>query len=339
MHGPANGTRGRQASDWLVKLRDDELSSEQIAGWLEWSQAHPDNLRAFEQVKGLMREVKGLDAARRRQALERLLPQPVPRARRLAPALRHALAAGILVSLGVGGYLLWQQHVRLQPFDGTYTTGTAEDRAFTLPDGTRVELGAGSRLHVRYTAEARRLELADGEAFFRTDTDARRPFLVTAGPWRLTDIGTAFNVRKTGEHLVVTVTEGIVDVAPAAPVATGESAPPLRLLAGEQAVMTQPEQSPPAVARVEPASATSWIQGQLRFSDEPLAVVVANLNRYAGRQIVLADPALADLRFSGTVLTGNVEGWLEAACRVFSLRQQPGDDNHVLLYPQAPAVR
>ncbi len=320
-HTALEQDRMRQASDWLVKLHDDELSSEQISQWLEWSQAHPDNLQAFEQVKLLMRDIRGLDEARKAQALQQLMARRQVR----SSAWRYAAAAAVVLMLGAGGYVSWRQHLSHQIFDTTYMTAKAQNRVFTLPDGTRVEMGAGSRLHVGYTAEVRHVELIEGEAFFETETDSHRPFLVNAGEWRLSDIGTAFNVRKTHERVVVTVTEGIVDIAPLqAPPPEGGPAP-LRLLAGDQVIMDPSLPVPETFSRVALEEAVSWQQGQLRFNNEPLPIVVANLNRYSTREIFL-DPRLQTLRFSGTVLTGNVEGWLEAACRVFSLvRSADGD--------------
>src|SRR5262249_8172354 len=147
-----DSVRAREASEWLVKLHDDELSSEQISGWLEWSQAHPANLQAFEQVKALMRDMKRLDGGRKAAALERLVPRrAVPQRRAGRSVARYAIAASIVAALGLGGYAIWQHQHHVQSFVQTYETGKAEDRAFTLPDGTRVELGALSRLNVRYT--------------------------------------------------------------------------------------------------------------------------------------------------------------------------------------------
>src|SRR5690606_20482761 len=56
--------------------------------------------------------------------------------------------------------------------------------------------------------------------------------------------------------------------------------------------------------------ATGWQDGHLSFDNEPLRYVVEVVNRYSEQRIVIADPALEDLRVSGTVLDNHVTGWV-----------------------------
>ena len=44
----------------------------------------------------------------------------------------------------------------------------------------------------------------------------------------------------------------------------------------------------------------AWQERRLEFDEEPLAEVIAEFNRYNLRQLVIADPALAKKRFSGS---------------------------------------
>lgn len=276
-----------------------------------------------------MIRLKGIDAQQRAEALQRLIPgyPHVSVVTHTSYARRYALAAGIALAAVGAAYLTQQLRARDAPFERVYTTAKMQNRAFSLPDGTEVKLGADSILRVSYTNTARIAELRRGEVFFDIEPDAQRVFWVDAGSWRLTDIGTAFNVRRTADQLVVAVAQGIVDVANPS---VAPSSPPLRIVAGEQAVMTA--STAPQVAKVGVDSVASWQRGQLRFQDESLSVVVANLNRYAQRDIVLGDPRIAAMRFSGTVLTDNLDGWLEATCRVFSLRQIRDDERGIVLH-------
>ena len=52
---------------------------------------------------------------------------------------------------------------------------------------------------------------------------------------------------------------------------------------------------------------TSWMTDKLVFQDEPLAKVVAELNRYSERRIVIADADIADDPVSGSFRTDDVE--------------------------------
>ena len=40
-----------EAGEWLVRLHADNLPSEDIAEWLRWCEASPENLWAFERLQ------------------------------------------------------------------------------------------------------------------------------------------------------------------------------------------------------------------------------------------------------------------------------------------------
>jgi transmembrane sensor len=95
------------------------------------------------------------------------------------------------------------------------STPAGQRGAFTLSDGTRVELNANTSITVENGRSERRIRLANGEAFFVVSKDKARPFIVDtpAGSVRVT--GTIFNVlTETASQLDVTVVEGTVQVRP-----------------------------------------------------------------------------------------------------------------------------
>jgi transmembrane sensor len=86
------------------------------------------------------------------------------------------------------------------------------------------------------------------------------------------------------------------------------------LVAGERALVTAgPTGSAPApatVAKVDAPAiqrALSWQERRLEFDAVPLAEVAREFNRYNRRQLVIADPALAAKRFSGTFRADSYE--------------------------------
>ena len=66
------------------------------------------------------------------------------------------------------------------------------------------------------------------------------------------------------------------------------------------------------VRRTDIVKATGWTRDQLIFEREPLADVVAEMNRYSVRQIVIADPTVAQTLVSGNFRPGDVEGFARA---------------------------
>jgi transmembrane sensor len=164
----------------------------------------------------------------------------------------------------------------------------------------------------------------DGEAFYSVSKDPSRPFVVRAGPVTVIAVGTAFTVRRAGESVSVIVTEGAVDVS-AENVA-------VRAAAGQRVRYDHGELSRP----VEVASAdvaTSWRDGRLQFVDEPLRLVIASVNRYSERDVLISDPSIEELRFTGTVFPNGVDTWLQGVASVFPVRIVPIDKRRVMIEP------
>jgi transmembrane sensor len=346
-----------EAAEWLIRLRDKEVAPQVIAEWERWLAADPNHRRAFVQVQTLweaMGQVEALpwpsDAevlndrygaeepvAAWREHAHSTRPAMRVIARRLANGVtRHrrrvAAAAVVLIALGAGftwraAHVLWPAVLEAGM---TLETNTAENRRFPLPDGSTVYLGGASRVTVTLTAEHRSLSLDRGEAFFEVAKDPARPFTVRAGAAQVTAVGTAFDVRRSGDGVLVAVTHGVVKIAaldlPTLSVASaaGES----QLHAGQAAEFSRAGWSVPVTASVP--SMTAWRDGRLQYSSEPLRLVVAELTRYSDVPVEIADPEVADVRVTATVFESNVRGWLEGLEQALPVKVEFGKDRIVI---------
>jgi transmembrane sensor len=70
---------------------------------------------------------------------------------------------------------------------------------------------------------------------------------------------------------------------------------------------------------VEPTVALAWRAGELAYVREPLGSVIEDLNRYSARKIVIRDPGIAELRFTGTAFASSLEDWLAGVAQAYSL--------------------
>jgi RNA polymerase sigma factor (sigma-70 family) len=82
-----------------------------------------------------------------------------------------------------------------------------------------------------------------------------------------------------------------------------QSHPPITLSPGQRLRFDRAGQEG-CTARVDLESVSAWTQGSLQVNDWPLAELVAEMNRYSATPVRLTDPALADIRISGTFRTG-----------------------------------
>ncbi|SEO38713.1 FecR family protein [Luteibacter sp. UNC138MFCol5.1] len=303
------------AADWWTRLRDPSLPDAELLAWSEWLEADPRHADAFEQASALAESIAAMGGAERRAFVDRYVPATATapaRARR--PRFALALAAGVaLAVVGAGAFLALKP--RTQDVSASYASERAGHRDIALPDGSSIELGGASSVTARYGRDERMVDLDAGEAFFRV-AHAERPFIVNAGPLRIRDLGTAFNVRRTGERVTVTVTEGRVRVSP---MAAQSDAGTVELGAGRE-VSFDPETQAMRILDVDPANAVAWRGHRLEFVNEPLASVVENVNRYSKRPVRLADPTLGKLTFTGTVEVDTIDSWVAALPRVFPVR-------------------
>jgi transmembrane sensor len=193
----------------------------------------------------------------------------------------------------------------------------------TLTDGSRIVLGGDTAIRYWLDDKRRHVEVQRGEAFFTVAKDPGRPFEVQAGRTTVTAVGTAFNVRRGAERVVVAVVEGRVKIA------DDEHSQPIHVSAGEQTVVDK-SQASLAVSPASTAAATAWQVGRQSFDHEPLRYVLENVNRYSRTPIVLADPSIGELLITGSVLNDNVAGWVKSLELAFGLEAVTENERIVL---------
>jgi ferric-dicitrate binding protein FerR (iron transport regulator) len=240
----------------------------------------------------------------------------------------------------------------------SYVTGPSEHKDVWLSDGSHLTLGAGTELTVHYTAKRRFIFLDRGEGSFSVAHNPLRPFTVLAGGGAITALSTQFDVRRDmdptgGEHVVVTVSSGSVEVGP--PMATISSPvmpdpvavsglnrrkqaewTPARLVKGQE--LTFGTDGPEGtVEHVNLEEVAAWKEGRLEYRHEPFKTVIPRVNRYSRKPIVLADGDVGELPYSGTVFEGQVDDWLRALPKVYPIEVIETPDRVLLRYDRAKA--
>ncbi|WP_129774662.1 FecR family protein [Peristeroidobacter soli] len=314
-----------EAARWVVRLKEDSLSEQDLAAWLAWCESDERHRQAFEDAQSFWQGVGALaeapDAPSRLQALRKPEVASPPVRRHWMMALAASLAAvGIAVSL----------YLARQPERLVADAAVSVSRK-TLPDGSTVELAAKSAVDVRYTEQQRLLELRPGgEAYFDVQPNPQRPFIVSVGDRRVRAVGTAFNVRSAGDRVIVTVDEGTVEIYRAAEPLPKIAADSMRVSAGNEARWTD-ENTAASVRATNPARALAWREGRLEYIDEPLAAVLADINRYSHRRVVVEQGAADGLAFTGTVFAVSVDEWLRALPGEFPVQLQPNGESEFRL--------
>lgn len=313
-HKPFNSQIYAEAGEWLVEFRSGDADAQTRKDFYSWLRTSPEHMRAYLELAAIWDEGGELDPerefddvrlARESQEQGNVIAAPMRSSREDSQASpgrsgrgglrRHAfaLAASLAIAAVALGAWAYLKH-------GVYTTGIGEQRAFTLSDGSRIELNSRSAVQVRFTDTARSIELVQGQALFRVAQDKTRPLVVRSGDTQVRAIGTQFDVYRSKAGTRVTVLEGKVAVtlAGAAVEISPQGSVPLLVGAGEQAVVTA--RSPVKTREPDISSATAWTQGRLVFKATPLRDVADEFNRYNEKPLVVRDAQLSEFKVTGS---------------------------------------
>jgi transmembrane sensor len=369
-HHPPTGPRAPLADDaspdWeaLARYLAGESPPDEARAMAAWLAAHPADAAMLGALDAAVGRAAHADAApdvdveaalrrvtvrrdREREGgassvrpLRRLAP------RRLAPRWRvgaMAAAAAALLAVGLVGRTLTSR----ASDDGgaapqTYAAEMGGLRSLRLPDGTRVVLAPGSRLLVATDfGSARRDVTLDGAAWFRVRHDAARPFTVRAGPAVVRDLGTAFTVRTDeggdgrGVAVGVAVTEGAVALRAATAAAPGDTG--VVLNAGDRGVL-RADGGVIAARGAVTEDDLAWTRGRLVYRAAPLDEVRADLRRWYGIELVVADTALARRRLTATFAGDSARRVLEVIALALGARVELAGDTAVLRPAATPDV-
>ena len=161
----------------------------------------------------------------------------------------------------------------------TLTVPQGKQAKIMLDDGTTIWMNADSKITFPrhfYESGPREVEL-EGEACFEVTHEENRPFIVTCGNIKTTDLGTKFNIRSyKGASSIITLINGKVDVTN-----------------GKQKAVLYPEESAQIsekgninLATADLDVTTSWMNGQFYFDGQTLQEILTEIGRWYNVNVV-----------------------------------------------------
>lgn len=330
------------ASAWLAQRdRGDWSAGEQaqLDAWLRESTAHRVAFLRLEAAWRQSDRLKALGAGVPAGVMPRrdawgLGPEPPPaRHRTRAPAshrprwLAYGIAAGLVLASLATLSLTWRHYTTVQHF--AYDTPIGTLRTVTLPDGSTITLSSNSRVLVTLSHNERYIDLQQGEAFFEVAKNPNRPFVVAAGDHRAIAVGTRYDVRRDASSTRVVVTQGLVrlesDNGP-----DGRWQPTTLLPAGSVALASTDGVTVSADSVQQAKVLLGWRDGFITFHNTPLAMAVAEFNRYNRRRIVINDAELGAMRVGGNFRWSNEDSFVRLLELGFPIRAVHAGDTIVL---------
>ena len=332
----------QEAAQWSLELSSGDIPAERIAQWQQWLAASEAHRAAFDRIQSTWHAIDRYatatvawpcDAEVASDAYDGSVSVSDWRARaatKRASRRRPWLTIGLAAAAALTALAILPVMKSLQlapPVVTVVETASGESRDVPLSDGSVVSAGARSMLWATLTRDSREVTLERGEAFFRVAKDPARPFVVKVGTTTVVAVGTAFNVRRAGERVVVGVAEGIVKVDSRVPDAQSNVPPhqqrtairTARLSVGQQLSIDAADDNA-SIQTVDAGGVDAWREGHRQYRNEPLRSVIADLARYSGRDIVIANPQIADLRVTGMLFASDLDSWLEMLETVLPVR-------------------
>ncbi|QYG07824.1 FecR domain-containing protein [Janthinobacterium sp. PAMC25594] len=272
-----------QAIAWAVRLQMHGATPDALHSLQRWRDADPGHEQAWQRLAAIGSQFSGLPPEASRATLDASLARRRQR--------RQALK--VLAGIGFAGTAAWFAI----DTRADYRTGTGQRLAVRLPDGSLLQLNAGTAVRLRFDGAQRLLTLLHGDIAITTQADPqRRPFLVDTGEARMLALGTRFTVRRLavaeGADAMLTrlaVQEHAVQLQAAA-----SAARPLLVQAGD-GVLTDGARIWREPAHDDPAA---WLDGVIVARDMPLGQLVAELARHR-HGLLLCDADIARLPVSG----------------------------------------
>lgn len=320
-----------QAVVWFARMRSDRCSERARAEFERWMAADPLHAREYHTCERLWNSLPGRNNALDIGALRRSWTRPEWRCLRWRRLAMAASVVFLVFATSLFAYFMPLQHA-------SYHTKAGSRDIVTLRDGSVITLNTDSAIRVEYGLCTRRIVLERGQAHFVVAHARLRPFEVEAGASTVRALGTVFDVYRRERDVEVTLMQGRVEVNTQPTAASNPRVParPQRtvLEPGERVVLRRGNLA--RVDDVDLSKAAAWLDGRLVFSDERLADVIREVNRYSAVKLDIADPALADLRVSGVFRMGRVDTFVQALKSSYAITTE-SEDTHMLLRPAARA--
>ncbi len=325
-----NSEQKKQAIEWLVLLRSDNVSENDLyafAHWLAEEHAHSVNFAEAEKLYDAMSyaantpvisEYNNVCAEMEKNQLPLILSSHLIHEN--IPDKHNKRQRWLISAIAIAAVWLFatclyfpQQFLLLDKLNSDYYTQTGEIRDISLADGSHILLNTNSAVSLAYDDSIRKVILLHGQARFTVAKDPFRPFEVSIDDLTIKALGTVFQVNRVSNDIKVTVQEHVVAVSRAT------SNDTVKITTGQQLniIFQQALQQP---REVKLNQVTAWQQRHLIINDQPLGELIKELQRYRHGRIFLADKQLQDLRITGVFSLEDPEAILNSVINVLHLK-------------------
>jgi ferric-dicitrate binding protein FerR (iron transport regulator) len=315
-------------NDLITRYLSGEASPEDIAQLSSWLSEDPANAKVFEEYQKIWSDldqhaVSGISIDDEWERFEKKIQAdniPAISARRTSFNYFLRIAAALIILL-IPGYFVFHYLTIPAGMNLVASAGILEDQ---LPDGSFVTLNKGSSVaYVAKRGKERSVKL-EGTAYFRVAHDNSRPFIVACDDMRVEVLGTSFMVSTPSGDGKLEVT---LDTGKVALYKAGKDSERVFLEPGQKAVISGDQIS---VMKNDDRNYMSWKTKKLVFINDPLSLIVSEIEKMHGTRIRLSDPSIAGCRVTATFDHQTDESMLNVLKETLSLSLEKNSSGYVL---------
>lgn len=259
-----------------------------------------------------------------RKRIEQKVTRHIQRDFRWKPRIiyrKYAAVAAVLLLIGIVGWLTHTYKSNAGFFMAEtrqmWTTPDTLRTSLTLPDGTLVQVNAGSRLEIAradFNKDKREVWL-EGEAFFEVTKDPERPFIIHSGDIQTIVRGTSFNVRAYAEldENIISVRDGCVEIT--------NNDKLLGILTADKQLSYRKTNKKVEITESNWANAAGWIDGRLVLNGEGIKELKLRLRQQFGVEVLVEEHTLEGKQLQGAFRAGSsLTEVMDAIAAMYNIR-------------------
>ena len=211
----------------------------------------------------------------------------------------YSMVASILLVLGVAGTAYFALQGRADVPMYIVSSGIQNMESVSLPDGTKVQMGPGSRLTypARFSGKTREIIL-DGQAFFDVAKNREKPFIVHTEDISVEALGTAFELFSYDmeNKIEAILLNGKIKIS-VADKKTNKTEE--YIVSPDEKILMDRQTGKITKHIVDADKYTAWRkQKMLSFENEKLSMIIPRLEQWYGRKVMCQKDLADKYRFT-----------------------------------------
>jgi transmembrane sensor len=285
--------------DWYLHLNSADATVEDRVKFQNWRNENAEHEMAFSRVEKMWGKFDPVDTDAAKAGLKSALKTGT----NLKEITRHAktsILGLLLITLCYGSLqstpaLIWMADNK---------TSIGEQKIITLDDGSIINLNTDTAIDVDFSDKQRKVNLHRGEILVTVSKDKARPFIIATQHGTARALGTKYNVRLDSNSTQVAVVESSVETCNN-PTIFGSNLLSFKdktcatLNAGQATEFNKEDMG--KINPIDPESIVGWSTGSLAIDNQPLPIVLKELQRYSQSTLKYSDSELHRLQVSGVI--------------------------------------